>query len=682
MVLKDKITRHVCPRNCYDTCGILARVRNGRIIEVHGDPQHGYTRGKLCAKGYCYIRRVYSKERISHPLRQLGRCTGRWQEITWDEALTIISEKILSIKDRYGSTLPICLNKYSGNFGLLNFALEGLFNSIGPTTQVKGSPCWSAGLDAQCFDFGGNINSDPEDMTRSKLIILWGVNPAWTAVHSLPYIFSARSRGAKVIVIDPIYSETAKKADWYIQVKPGQDGALALALAKIILEKGKEDNEFITRHTSGWDLLKRYVHTLDFGELSNTCGVKPSVLRELADTIVNSPPVFIWTGFGMQRYVNGGQNIRAIDALGALTGNIGREGGGVHYANLKVWNLFKYNFSKSPHQNRLLNINNFANEISRIQDIPVKMFWIANRNLLRQDTDLKVLIKAIKDIELVVTVDQFRNETTHYSDIVLPTTTFFEEMDVVPGYWHHWLALNERAIPPVSDARSDLEIAKSFARRLNGLRPGSCSFPDNMREEDFLDREFSPETYKVLGIEHWSSLKDGPVKVQIPDVAWEDRVFYTPSGKFEFYSKDAESLGFPGLPVIKSPSEGGVNYPYRLLNPHSQHSINSQFRNLDWLKGIKQESRICIHPDTAKNKNIKTGDLVKVFNENGEILLKAEVTNSIQPDVIVVYQGPGDMSLNVNQIMLGIHTDMGIKVTGNKGLAIWENFVDISPLHI
>ncbi len=678
MVLQDKITRHVCPRNCYDTCGILASVRNGRIIDVQGDPKHGYTRGKLCAKGYCYIRRVYSPERINQPLRQLGRGTGRWQEISWDEALNIVCEKILTIKDRYGSTLPICLNKYSGNFGLMNFALEGLFNSLGPTTQVLGSPCWSAGLDAQMFDFGANINSDPEQLERSKLIILWGVNPAWTAVHSLPYIFAAQKNGAKVITIDPYFSETAKKGDWYIQIKPGQDGSLALALAKIILENGEADIGFLEKHTSGWNLFKEYLGSLHLEELSENCGVQKHVLMELADLISSSPPVFIWAGFGMQRYVNGGQNVRAIDALGAITGNIGRSGGGVHYASLSTWKLFNYNFLNSSYKNRFLNINNFAHEISGAQSPPVKMLWIANRNLFRQDADQKELVRALKDIELVITIDQFHNETTYYSDIILPTTTFFEEMDIVPGYWHHWIALNEQAISPIAEARSDLEIAKSVSGKLNNLRAGTCSFPEEMDEKYFLDREFSPETYDILGIDHWSLLENGPVKADIPTVSWENKKFNTPSGKFEFYSETAENIRLPALPILKQPSRCGEKYQLRLLNPHSQHCINSQFRNIDWLQTIKQESRIYIHPITANMKNIKNGDSVKIFNDNGEFFIKAYLAEATPKDTIIVLQEPGDMTQNLNKLFQGVTTDMGNKCTGNPGLAIGENFVDIS----
>lgn len=676
MVSKDKITRHVCPRNCYDTCGILAHVKNDKIINVTGDPLHGYTKGKLCAKGYCYIRRVYSQDRLRYPLRQLGRGTGRWQEISWDDALNIVCEKILNIKDRYGSTLPICLNKYSGNFGLMNFAIEGLFNNLGPTTQVLGSPCWSAGLDAQQYDFGNNYNSDPENIKKAKLIILWGVNPVWTAVHSLPYIIEAQKNGAKVIVIDPIYSETAKKADWYIQVKPGQDGALALALAKIILEAGKEDKEFLTLHSLGWESFSGYLKSLDLKEMSKNCGIKIPILQELANLVIDTPPVFIWVGFGMQRYVNGGQNVRAIDALGALSGNIGREGGGVHFAGLSTWKLFNYSFLKTDYKNRLLNINRFAQQVLDTQDPPIKMLWIANRNLFRQDADLHKLIRAIKDIELIVTVEQFRNETTHYSDLVLPTTTFFEEMDVVPSYWHHWIGLNEQAIPPLYEARSDLDIAKAVSQKINSLRPESCSFPQNVDEEYFMDKEFGSRAYNLLGINHWTSLKNGPVKVKIPYVSWGNNIFETPSGKFEFYSKEAEKAGFPGLPVFREPLQIEAKYPFRLLTPHSQHSINSQFRNLDWIQSVKQESRVYIHPDTAMSKNIKAGDKVRVFNRNGAIVLKADVTNSTQSDTLLLYQGIGE-DLKVNTVIQGVTTDMGVRTTGNEGLAIWEAFVDI-----
>lgn len=677
MLEREYITRHICPRNCYDTCAILATVKNGKIVNITGDPAHGYTHGKLCAKGYSYLRRLYSPDRIKQPLRQRGRNTGSWYPVTWDEALEIICEKILHLKTKYGSTLPICLNKYSGNFGLLNTAIEGLFNRLGPTTQAFGSPCWSAGLDAQYFDFGNNYNSDPENLGQAELIILWGVNPAWTAVHSLPYIHQAQRRGTKVIVIDPFYSETAKKADIFIQVRPGQDGCLALALAKIIANKGREDKVFLERFTHGWAEYKEYLEGLDLKEMSQKCGVSLKVIDRLADLLIDNKPAFIWMGFGIQRYTNGGQNIRAIDALGALTGNIGRSGGGVHYANLSIWNLFQMNFQKQEHKNRLLNINKFASELERTQDPPVKMLWIANRNLFRQDTNLATLTRLSKDIELIVSIELFMTESTKYADLILPTTTIFEEIDIVPGYWHHWIALNEQAIKPLYQSKSDLEIAMMVSRRLNELKPGSSTFPWDKSPEAFLDEEFDDRAYRLIGIDHWSALKESPVKIKIPDVSWEDRLFETPSGKFEFYSDRAEREGYPGLPIIREPLSPLELYPFRLISPHSQHSLNSQFSNVDWIKTIYNEPTVSMNPANARDKNIYSGSLVRIFNQHGEISLKALVTNSVPPDVLVSHQGSANQELIINKLLGGELTDMGSIVTGNSGLAIFDTFVDI-----
>lgn len=681
MLEQEKITRHVCPRNCYDTCAILAHVKNGKIVNITGDPAHGYTGGKLCAKGYSYLRRVYSPDRIRQPLRQVGRGSGRWHPITWEEALDEICGKILRLKERYGSTLPVCLNKYSGNFGLLNNAIEGLFNKLGPTTQVLGSPCWSAGLDAQYFDFGNNYNSDPENIKKAKLIILWGVNPVWTAVHSLPYIYEAQQQGAKVIVIDPIFSETGKKADTYIQVRPGQDGYLALALAKIIVDKGKEDQEFLRDYTLGWDSYREYIDQLNLRELVEKCGIRLDVLEYLADLLIDQHPAFIWVGFGLQRYSSGGQNVRAIDALTALTGNIGKPGGGVHYANLSIWKLFPFNFLKAEYENRYLNINRFADELERTQNPPVKMLWIANRNLFRQDARQNALKKLIKDIDFIVTIDQFMTESTKYSDMVLPTTTSFEEIDIVPGYWHHWLSFNEQAIKPLHQAKSDLEIAMMVSRKLNQLEPGSCSFPHEGSPESFLEREFDARTYELMGLAHWSELKKSPVRVRIPFVSWENHVFETPSGKYEFYSERARKEGLPALPVIEEVRKEDplreAEFPYRLLSPHSQHSLNSQFSNIDWIKALKKEPIVSINPEDAGEKNIQTGDLVRLFNQYGEIFLKANVTVSVPKGVLVCHQGTGDHKTTINKLLGGELTDMGRITTGNRGLAFFETFVDM-----
>lgn len=676
-----QVTRHICPRNCYDTCGILAYVKNGRLVKVTGDPKHGHTKGKLCAKGYSYVRSVYSPDRIKYPMRQTPRGSGQWQRISWDEAMGLICEKILEIKDRYGSTLPLCLNKYSGNFGVLHYAAEGFFNSLGPTTQVVGSPCWSAGLDAQYYDMGNNFGSDPEEIAKAKLIFLWGTNPVWTSVHSMSYIYKAQAAGAKVVVIDPVYTQTARKADLYIQVKPGGDGALALAIAKLLMESGNLQQGFLEKHTLGWEQFAEYLRGLDMQVLTEQCGQKAGLISELANLFTNDSPAFIWVGFGMQRHTNGGQNVRAIDALAAMTGNIGRSGGGVHFANLSAWRLLEYNFLQTKHQNRCFNINKFATQLKGTKDPPVKLLWVACRNLIRQDADIGILLKVLQDIDLVVAVDMFITDTVRCADLVLPTTSLFESLDVVPSYWHHWLGISERAISPYYESKSDLEIVQMAAGRLNKLRPGSCSFPAKIAPEDILDKEFGQSAYELLGVDHWTDLLEEPVRINFPVIAWADHKFTTPSGKYEFYSKKADSMGVPPLPVLYPGRQPEGNYPYWLLTPHTQHSLNSQFQNLDWMAEVSDEPVVYVNPETASARGIKPDDLVRIYNECGEMVIKACTSKDTPPDILVCYPGrKPEVEKNPNILIMGIASDMGESTTGAPGMAFYDVFVNFEVL--
>ncbi|MBC8016492.1 MAG: molybdopterin-dependent oxidoreductase [Sporomusaceae bacterium] len=670
-----RVTRHVCPRNCYDTCGMLAYVRNGKLEKITGDPSHGYTCGKLCSKGYNYIRRVYDPARLQFPIRQIGRGSGKWERITWDTAIEMICEKIIELKDRYHSTLPLCLNKYSGNFGILHYAVEGMFNSLGATTQLKGSPCWSAGLDAQFYDMGGNVNSDPAEIENAKLILLWGVNPAWTAIHSLPYIYRAQEKGAKVIVIDVLYSQTAKKADWFVQVKPGGDGALALALAKVVFDLGQFDREFISLNTLGWEEFTAYLESVELTFLAEGCGQSMELIKQLGEMIGSVKPMFIWAGFGLQRHVNGGQNLRAIDALAAMTGNIGIAGGGVHYAHQLTWN-FNYNFSKDPGGNRYLNINRFAEEINGLEDVPVKLLWLACRNLLTQDVCRSSLFKELDKLELIVTVDQFLTPTAQYSDLVLPTTTHFEEMDIVSSYWHHWVGLNEQAIPPYFEAKSDLEIARLLCKKLNDLRPGMSTFPIDQSPEAFLDGEFTEEIYAMLQIKHWSELAGGARRSNIDRIAWEDKKFATASGKFEFLSQTAEKQQISALPEYIEGVQPDMRYPYWLITAHAQQGLNSQFQNVASLIH-NHEAMVLIHPQTAEKKGIQGGKLVKVYNDLGSIILKACISSDTPLDVLVCYQGwlPG-FKVQLNDLNEGLPADMGEMRTGSKGVAFYDVFVN------
>ncbi len=675
LVDRYSITKHICPRNCYDACGIIAYSKNGVLQKVEGDPSHPYSKGKLCSKGYSYVEIVYNKDRLKYPIMQDVRGSGNWKRISWEKAIDLIADKILELQQRYHSNLSLCLNKYSGNFGILHQATENFFNGLGPTTRTVGSPCWSAGFDAQYFDFGNCSTSDPVDIVEAKLIVIWGANPAWTAIHSLPFIYKAQENGAKLVVIDPIRTSTAKKADLHIQVNPSGDGALALAIAKIIISKQWVDNNFVDQFTFGWDAFQSYVETLNIEELCQIAGVKLAIVEKLAKMMSKQKNTCFWLGFGLQRHVNGGQNIRAIQALSAMIGAIGEPGGGVQYGSLNTWGFNSY---LAVTQNRFIEINLFADKINQFVDPPVKFLWAACRNFLSQDSQPKKTQAALNEMELIVTVEQFLTPTAEQSDIVLPTTTFFEEEDIVSSYWHHVVGFNDKAIEPYFDCKSDLEIAKLLSQALNRKSPNFSSFPEHGTASDFISKEFNDSLHELLGIQDWKELKDSPKKANLPVTAWREKVFETPSKKFEFVSQLAIDNGFSGLAELKPGPIQNPKYPFWLLSTHSQNQLNSQFHNIRWIADENATPYIYIHPTMAEQLQLKNGTTVVIYNDLGELEVKATISRDTPENILLFFQGwYSESKVNINQLIPGYPTDMGMATTKSQGIAYYDAFVAI-----
>ncbi|AFQ46230.1 molybdopterin-dependent oxidoreductase [Desulfosporosinus meridiei] len=687
-----KTFRNVCPRNCYDTCGQISYVQNGILKKVEGDPKHGYTNGKLCLKGYTYTRRVYSPDRVKYPMKQTPRGSGNWTRISWDEAMDTIAKKILELKSRYGSTLPICFNKYSGNFGIVHYGAEGTMSSIGYTTRALGTPCWPAGIDAQTYDFGTLYSNDPEDMVNTKYLILWGQNAAWTAIHSLPFINKARERGAKLVVIDPVLTSTASKADLYIQINSSTDGALALGMARHILDNNWVDWDYARNNSVGFDEWVDYLKTnitLDWA--SEKTGVPQDIIKEIAREYATTKPASMWVGYGMQRHINGGQNVRIIDALGVMTGNVGKSGGGVNYGHLETWG-FNYNAMVNPapkgskgfigsdgkEGDRNINMNNFAHDVMAQNDPPVKMLWLACRNPGSQDPDTNAIEKMFAAMEFVVTVDSFFNKTVQMSDIVLPATTHFEDWDVMASYWHYWIGINQRAIDPLYESKSDVEIAMLLSEKMNALDPGSCTFPTSGTPEEWVAKEFNPSIHSLLGISDYQELIEGPRKAKMTPASWADGKFRTPSNKIEIHSNLAEKNGLPALPIWVEDMKAPEKYPIRLFTPHPQHGLHSQFQNLDWMMAANPEPKVEIHPVLAAKYGISEGDKVKIYNDLGSIIVKAHLTRTTSPEVIVSYEAwYKDSNFNVNYTLKATPSDMGKQATGNNGVAFHDNFVTI-----
>ncbi|MDM2758710.1 molybdopterin-dependent oxidoreductase [Citrobacter sp. Cpo148] len=698
-----KIYRNACPRNCYDTCSLKTWVKDDVITFVEGAPESTFTHGTPCVKGLSYPRRVYSPDRIKYPMVQDVRGSGNWRRISWDEAMQRIATKMLEIKKKDGSMLGLALTKYSGKFGVLNYAVEGMMSSLGYTTRFAGTPCWPAGIDAQNYDMGDMWCNDPEDMVKAKYIIIWGANPAWCSMHTMKYIYQAREKGAKVVVIDPLLTQTAAKADLYLRVRAGSDGALALGMARHLVDKGLVDQDFVNNYSHGYAEFEEYLRnnvTVEWA--SEICGLSADVIRQLAEEFTAVNPATVWIGYGMQRHVNGGANVRAIDAFVAMTGNIGIEGGGARYGHLHTWG-FNYNamLQKPPvgsigmpgaagttsefgsagevaqYSDRSLNINQTAKGILEAKEPPVRMLWVACKNPFAQDFDRSKMEKAFEKLEMVVCADQFFNETVQHADIVLPVTTAFEEWNVDASYWHYWLSINQPAIKPMYEAKCDLEIAVLLSRTINKLEPGSCTFPQEFDHKRWLDQEFNDGMAKMFGISSWDDLLEGPKKAILPSsAAWYDRKFKTPSGKFEFKSELCEKNGHTALPEYKP--EAKSTLPFHLFTPHVQFGIHSQFINLDWMQVFYPEPFVYMHPVSAGKRGIAENDLVKVFNTAGEVELRAKVTANVPEDFLVMYEAwfP-KRKYNVQNVVADTPADMGLMKTGAPGAAIHSQFADI-----
>lgn len=672
----QQIFHNVCPRNCYETCGILSTVENGRLIKVEGNPEHGYTHGRLCAKGYAYTEYVYSPQRLKYPLRQFPRGSGNWQRLSWKEALEMIASKIIDLHDRYGSNLACGYNKYTGNLGILHQATEGLFRGLGSHTKPHGDFCLAAGEDGLYYNRGKIQLRDPEEMAKAKAIVLWGVNPARTAIHQWNFINRARDKGAKLLVIDPLFTPTAAQGDIYLQIRPGTDGLLAMAALKYLEEQGLLDQDYIEENLHGWEAFQSYLKVeVSLEEASLVTGVPLEGIQALAEFYLQTPCA-TWVGYGLQRYSNGGQTVRGIDALVALTKNQHQVGGGLYYSNfLKLFPESIKNFTRPQGEKdileRNLDINHFAQEALALKNPPLKLLWIASHNPLSQAQNLHHWQKLFKQLELIVVVDLFMNETTAQADLVLPAATPFEEYDLHTSYWHQWIALNQKAIPPFYEARSDLEIARSITRVLNAHRPNFSSFPEQYTALDWIKAELTPEALNKLGIESWEDLLQGPRKLKPDEAEDQNQSFRTETGKFQLMSRDAKGNQLPAL-VRFQEQKLSTPYPLRLLTPQSLLRLHSQYRGLTWLNLEHKTDRIEINPQDAEERELKEKDHVLVFNDQASCCRKVKLNPYLPQGLVVMTQGE-----STNQLLTGQSTDMGIRTAGARGAAFYDAWVEV-----
>lgn len=625
-----KTVRNICMRNCYDTCALLAQVENDRLIKVSGDFRQSYTLGTLCGKGYSYVDYVYHPNRVLYPLRQTRRGSGNWQRISWDEALEEIAGQILKLYRKSGSFLPLAFHGGTGNKGVLAQAMFYMLSSLGPLTRIEGLGSEGDIRDAQLMDFGGRIAADPELLEKADLVILWGVNPASTAIHQARILQKLRRQGSKVVLIDVYHSGTARMADDYIRVRPGGDGALALAVLRDLICKNRVDYRYIIQETEGWEALRDWLLECDPGELSAACGVTQARISSLANQICTSKAAAFWIGNGLLRYENSVQNIRGIHALAAAGGILSQTGAGFyapydwHDSLAGIWGVKNLNLNRKAYlQSPLSGLNTL--------DPALKMLWITQGNPLVQGPDLQELALWLDKLDLIVTTDHFLTTTADWSDIVLPAATIFETEDIAAGKWHQWIGFNEQAIQPRGEVRSELEIAQALTRVLNDLQPGICPFPAERTAEEWLKLAFG-QVRENIGITDFEQLKDGPQKLMgLPKSVGDDQIL-----KYRFQVPEAAELGYPEIPSLLSARPAPIGYPCRLISVHRMDQLNSQLDNLEWISEGQMAAYVLISEELARRKGINSGSDVMIYNELGEIILKAKVCRGLPADLLIV----------------------------------------------
>ncbi len=652
-----------------------------RRLEPH--PGGLATAGGPCLKGLSYVEREVAEDRILTPLRrQRG---GDFAPVSWDDALTEITERLVTYRRDPGPR-SVLYYAASGTKGLLNSVGASFWRMYGGYTTTYGDLCWPAGLEATRLTLGANIHNAPWDLANARLIVLWGKNSAATNIHQMTFVEQALERGAKLVVIDPRRTQTAERADLVLAPRPGSDGALALAVARLLIENDWVDEAFQDDHVLGYDQYRAMALERSVAELAAICELPVSDIEALAEVLGTIRPATVCAGYGMQRYTNSGQTMRAILALLVLTGNLGKPGAGWQFANLEsaVFDQVADPIAFYPptEDDRIARVSIstacLGRQMLETQDPPLKMAWVERGNPLSQNPETETVRRAFRALDFRVVVEQFMTDTAREADLVLPAKTLFEQSDVIGAYWHPYLQLKQKILEPPGQVKPESEIYRLLAERL-GMPPERVSAeipgPSHADIEAWLENKLSP--FPELSLER---LREGPVLAPgHREVAFDDFCFATPSGKIELVSAEAaERWGADPLPRFHEPEESpkraspeARSYPLTFLTPNSKNRIHSQFNNLPMIRRVSDRPRVQIHPEDARDRGVADGDPVRIFNDRGSFEVEARFDFGIRPGCVAVTNGWWASDASVNVCSLGRETDMG------HGAAFHDNLVEV-----
>ncbi|HEV3237410.1 MAG TPA: molybdopterin-dependent oxidoreductase, partial [Gemmataceae bacterium] len=541
--------RGVCPHDCPDTCGVITEVEDGRAVRFQGDPDHPITKGWLCAKVRPYLDHVYHPGRVLHPLRRVGpKGSGQWQRITWPEALKEIAERWRAIIAKYGAE-AILPYSYSGTLGMLQMTVASarFWNRLG-ASQLQRSICGAAAEQAVEATLGARWAQPYADVLHSKLVIIWGHNPVATGPHFMPFLRQAQRLGCKVVVIDPRRTATAQSADLYLAPLPGTDGILAMGVGRLLVRQGQHDEAWLNAHTIGWPQLRDRLEQFTPEYVSTKTGLSASSIRDLANLYATMRPGLIKMADGINRNRNGGQNVRAVCCLPAITGQYGIRGGGLAYSTSGYLQWDKQAVNRLLPRTRSVNMNRLgAALLGEVKDPPIMSLFVFGANPATSSPNASKIVEGLKREDLFTVVHElFLTDTADYADLVLPATSQLEHVDVHKAYGHTMVTYNHLAIAPLGECKSNWEVMTLLADAMGFDEPWLHQTPDEVIDEVLTATAKINPFLKGVTLDRLK--REGAVPMDVSSPPFADGRFPTPSGKVELYSQTLADLGADPLP--------------------------------------------------------------------------------------------------------------------------------------
>ena len=650
---------------CRRVCGMKAYTDDGKITKVEGIEGHIASKGGLCPRGLAAVEYEYDSKRLRKPLKRNGkRGCGEWKEISWDEALDTIADKLLNFKEEYGPESVVWHRGAAPGWGVNWSYVQRFMNAFGsPNTASHDHLCYTPRTIAHEHTYGVQPLPDYEN---AGLIVLWGFNPIETSLTNHGRrIIDAVKRGAKLIVIDPRFTRPAAKADLFIQVRPGTDGALALGMLNYIIREELYDKKFVDKWVHGFKELKALVESYTLEKVSEITWVPVDKIREVSCLYAeNSPGAVLEDGNGLEQHTNVVQSTRATAILRAITGNIGVPGGNVFPLSLGLRDLTLPEKKKEIFRKGIKSLSTHPlyyplwgvstpevlNAIETDKPYPLKALIVQGSSIVTIGSNSPKIMDILNRLELIVVHDLYMTATAELADIVLPASSFFERLDLrtesvaIPRVDTYILVLGDRVVEPLGECRSDPQFIFDLAGRV-----GLGEYFPWKNEEEAINNTLEPTGLTVDKLrEHpeGTAIKFSPQEVYRKH---EKDGFNTSTGKVEFYSESFKTHGYDPLPEFKEPAESPISKPelfkeYPLVcgtGVKLGRFTHTQFRTLPSLNRMHPHPFVEIHPNTAGESGIKDGDWVIVESVRGKIRVKANLTFAVHPGVVMVAHGWG-----------------------------------------